>query len=52
MSNDPHRGRGGRYMIDDDGNRIPVKSQEAPLEPVKQPAPVTAQPKQTKRSKP
>ncbi len=28
MDNDPHRGRGGRYTIDDDGNRVPVTQPE------------------------
>lgn len=32
--NDPHRGRGGRYRIDDDGNRVPVTDPSPELTPM------------------
>lgn len=51
MSIDPHRGRGGRYVEDEHGNRVPVKTEEIPGAPVKKSAPAPAQQKSTKRSK-
>ncbi len=38
---DPNRGRGGRYVEDKNGKRVPVNDAEIPVETVKKIDPVT-----------